>query len=140
MTEKCTIVTTKSLNIKVDRDVVAARQEGRQMARELGFGVADQTRLATAISELVRNVIKYAGEGDCHIWDESDQSMIKIRVIVEDHGPGISDVEAALEDSFSTSGSLGAGLPGTRRLMQEFNIHSEPGYTKITIAMARKRP
>jgi serine/threonine-protein kinase RsbT len=126
-----------SIQINVDGDIVVARSAGRELAREMGFGSADQTRLATAISELTRNVIQYAGSGVCTVIDESANETAGIRVTVEDHGPGIPDVERAMADGFSTGGGLGAGLPGTRRLVHEFSIESEPGHTKVTIAMAR---
>lgn len=132
-------MTERRVEIKVGSDIVAARQAGREMARELGFGSADQTRLATAISELARNALQYASEGICVVTDESDQSMLKIRVVVEDHGSGIPDIEKALENGFSTSGGLGAGLPGAKRLVQEFDIESQPGHTKVTIAVVRRR-
>ena len=109
------------------------------MARHLGFGLADQTRLATAISELTRNVIQYAGQGVCFVSDESDGQMIRVKIVVEDNGPGIPDIEQALEPGFSTSGGLGAGLPGARRLVHEFHIESEPGGTKVAVAMVRPR-
>ena len=125
--------------LKAQIDVVAARHAAREMARELGFGSADQTRLATAISELARNALQYAGEGECLICDESDERRIRVAVVVEDHGPGIPDIEQAMQDGFSTSGGLGAGLPGTRRLANEFEIESEPGYTRVAIGMSRER-
>lgn len=127
-----------SVEINVEGDIVVARSAGRELAREIGFGSADQTRLATAISELTRNVIQYAGSGVCTVIDESTDGAAGIRVTVEDHGPGISDVEQAMEDGFSTSRGLGAGLPGTRRLVHEFHLESEPGHTKVTIAMTRR--
>jgi len=132
-------VNESRIEIKVESDIVAARQAGREMARQLGFGSADQTRLATAISELVRNVIRYADIGVCIITDESDQRVLKIRVVVEDRGPGIPDVEQAMTDGFSTGGGLGAGLPGTRRLVHEVEIESQPGYTRVTVVMKRRR-
>lgn len=127
------------IEIKVESDIVAARQAGREMARQLGFGSADQTRLATAISELTRNVIRYAGVGGCLITDESNYNEIKIRAVVEDRGPGIPDVEQAMTDGFSTGGGLGAGLPGARRLVHEFEIESQPGYTRVMVVMKRRR-
>jgi len=127
------------VEIRVERDIVGARQAGREMARALGFGSADQTRLATAISELARNVIRYAGEGVCFISDESDGRESKVRVVVEDHGPGISDIDAAMTDGFSTGGGLGAGLPGAKRLVHEFHIESRPGLTRIDMLMRRRR-
>jgi len=82
------------------------------MAKKIGFGSADQTRLATAISELTRSVIKYAGDGECMIYNESNESRNRIRVVVEDHGLGIPDIEMAMTDGYTTGGTVGAGLPG----------------------------
>ena len=129
----------RKVQIRQQADVVLARQAGREAAKELGFGLADQTRLATAISELARNVVQYAGAGQCIITDESDEEFIKIRVVVEDHGPGIPDIERALRDGFSTGNGLGAGLPGTKRLVHEFRIESKPGHTRITVGMRKRR-
>lgn len=123
--------------IKSQNDILLARQHGRELARDLGFRLADQTRLATAISELTRNVIKYAGEGVCVISNASSRNQLKIQVEVEDWGAGIANLEHAMRDGFSSGMGLGAGLPGTRRLMQEFAIESEPGHTKVTIALIR---
>ena len=133
-------MTETTVEIATERDVVAARHAGREMARQLGMGSADQTRLATAISELARNVVQYAGTGVCTVTDASDEATIKIRVVIEDRGPGIPDIERAMADGFSTSGGLGAGLAGTRRLVQEFSVESQPGHTKVAIAMERRRP
>jgi len=129
----------RAVQIRVESDIVAARLAGRDLARQLGFGLADQTRLATAISELTRNVIQYAGTGTCTITDVSDDTVVKVRVVVEDNGPGIPDISKAMEQGFSTSRGLGAGLPGTKRLVHEFDIQSRPGHTRVTIAMARPR-
>ena len=129
----------RKVQIRQQADVVLARQAGREAAKELGFGLADQTRLATAISELARNVVQYAGAGQCIITDESDEEFIRIRVVVEDHGPGIPDIERALRDGFSTGNGLGAGLPGTKRLVHEFRIESKPGHTRITVGMRKRR-
>ncbi len=131
-------VNETKVGIKVHSDIVSARQVGRKMAHELGFGPADQTRLATAISELTSNVIRYAGGGVCTITDQSDQNTNRVQVVIEDHGPGIPDIEQAMVDGFSTGGSLGVGLPGSKRLVHEFAVESEPGHTKITIAMVRQ--
>jgi len=133
-------VNERNVTIEVESDIVIARQAGRRMAKELGFGLADQTRLATAISELTRNVLLYAKQGSCVIRDESDQEQHRIRVTVEDHGPGIPDPEQAMQDGFSTSGGLGGGLPGARRLVHYFEIDSEPGHTVITMMMVRQKP
>ena len=127
------------LELRVDGDIVAARQVGREMARILGFGTADQTRLATAISELTRNALKHAGGGLCIISGVSDEDMAVVRVTVEDHGPGIADVDRFLSEGVADRGGTGAGLLGARRLVHEFSVESRPGYTKVTIAMRVKR-
>lgn len=132
-------MTEKRIELKDQSGVVAARQAGREMAREIGLGSADQTRLATAISELARNALQYAGAGICTLTDGSDQNVISIRAVIEDHGPGIPDIQKAMEDGFSTSRGLGAGLPGARRLVQDFDVESKPGHTRVIIAIVRPR-
>ncbi|MCK7575001.1 MAG: anti-sigma regulatory factor [Chromatiales bacterium] len=127
------------LPIRSTLDVVTARHAARELCERLGFGKADQTRLATAVSELARNVIQYAGEGACVIEDGSDSRQRCIRVRIEDQGPGIANLDQALTDGYSTSGGLGAGLPGTRRLVDEFQIESAPGSTRVTIALIKRR-
>ena len=129
----------RQVELKRSSDIVAARQACRDMARALGFGSADQTRLATAVSELARNVIQYAGEGVCVVTDDSDNEAAVICVVVEDHGPGIADIDKALEQGFTTSGGLGAGLPGARRLVDGFAISSEPGHTTVQLKTVRKK-
>ncbi|WP_238551830.1 anti-sigma regulatory factor [Candidatus Symbiobacter mobilis] len=109
------------------------------MAAGIGFGIADQIRLATAVSELTRNVLQYAGIGVCSFEDASDGTQIRLRATVEDNGPGILDIGMAMKDGFSTSHGLGAGLPGTRRLMDVFYIESVPGLTRIIITLERER-
>jgi serine/threonine-protein kinase RsbT len=131
---------TERLMIREAADIVWARSLVRRLAAGIGFGPADQTRMATAISELSRNVVQYAGEGFCEIVDASDEANMRIRIVVEDRGPGIADIAKAMKDGYSTSGGLGAGLPGTRRLMDEFSIESVPGQTCIAIGLIRKRP
>jgi len=128
-----------TVDINKESDVVVSRQAGRDIARKLGLGTADQTRLATAISELTRNVVQYANAGKCHVSGEEVDRMVVIRVVVEDTGPGIADLDSAMEDGFSTGGGLGAGLPGTRRLMDKMEVDSEPGMTRITIVMNRRK-
>lgn len=125
--------------VKEQADVVKARQVGRDMARDAEFGTADQTRFATALSELTRNALIYAGEGICSINDLSNREWMRVRAVVQDQGPGIPDLDKALADGFSTAGSLGAGLPGTKRLVQQFDIESEPGNTVVTIEIFRRK-
>ncbi|TFD95310.1 MULTISPECIES: anti-sigma regulatory factor [Jeotgalibacillus] len=108
-------------------DIVAARQLGRNVAKELGFGTVDQARITTAISELARNIYLYAGQGQLCIDRLSENGKTGLRIIALDDGPGIPDIRKVMEDGFSTSGGLGAGLPGVRRLMDDFNIDSNPG-------------
>lgn len=120
-------------------DVLKARQTARQLAAHLKLGSADQTRLATAVSELTRNILQYAGQGQCKIIDASTEVQTCITVVVEDQGPGIPNIEQAMRDGYSTSGGLGAGLPGVQRLMDEFHITSRPGHTRLTITMTRPR-
>ncbi|KMY46604.1 serine/threonine protein kinase [Bacillus sp. FJAT-27916] len=114
-------------------DIVAARQVGRNVAKELGFGTVDQARITTTISELARNIYLYAGQGEICIEKLWDNGRTGLRIIAEDKGPGISDIRKVMEDGYTTSGGLGAGLPGVKRLMDEFDIDSEVGVgTKIT--------
>jgi len=121
--------------IRSDLDVVAARVEGRNMAREMGFGTIDQARIATAISELARNIVLYAKSGQATIRVIVTNDGHKgLEVVCEDQGPGIPDLALAQQDGYSTSGGLGMGLPGTRRLMDEFYIETELNVgTKVTI-------
>jgi serine/threonine-protein kinase RsbT len=128
-----------TLPIRDSTDILRARGNARELAARLRLGSADQTRLATAVSELTRNILQYAGEGTCTIINASDDQQRCIRVIVEDHGPGIPDIALALRDGYSTGGGLGAGLPGVQRLMDQFEISSQPGHTCLRIAMIRPR-
>lgn len=120
-----------------EEDIVLARQEGRALAKTLGFGLVDQSRIATAISELARNVIRYAVRGEVILRPllASDGSGRRgLEVEVADSGPGIADPEAAMRDGYTTGGGLGMGLPGAKRLMDEFSLISAPGQgTIVTI-------
>lgn len=127
------------VEIRSQSDVILARRAGRTMARDLGFGTADQTRLATAISELARNALTHGGGGSFYVSDSSDDRYIRVLVTIVDHGPGIEDIELALMDGYSTGGSLGAGLPGARRLVQDFKIESGPGGTTVSVMIIRPR-
>ena len=113
--------------INSDKDIVLARQKGRALATELGFGSGDATLIATAISELARNIVSYAGKGQITLTRVNGVNRQGLSVIASDNGPGIPDIRQALRDGFSTSGSLGLGLPGVRRLMDEFEITSQSG-------------
>ncbi|MGI2328900.1 anti-sigma regulatory factor [Planococcus sp. YIM B11945] len=113
-----------SVEILTEWDIVAARQLGRNVAKELGFGTVDQARITTAISELARNIYLYAGQGRIEIKRLTENGVKGILIIAADNGPGIPDVRKVMEDGFSTSGGLGAGLPGVKRLMDEFRIET----------------
>lgn len=110
-----------------DADIITARQQGRSLAIRLGFDSTDLTIIATAISEVARNIVEYAGQGEILIHPVQQSNNNGILVIAIDEGPGIRDVQQAMQDGFSTSRGLGLGLPGSRRLMDEFEISSQPG-------------
>ncbi len=126
----------RTLLVRSDLDIVSARVEGRDMAKALGFGTIDQARIATAISELTRNIVLYAGEGIVTLRPVERGNKKGIEVVCEDHGPGIEDVNLVMQDGYSTSRGLGMGLPGAKRLMDEFEIESQVG--KGTRVTARK--
>jgi len=122
-----------SVEIVSEERIVVSRQKARELARNIGFGTVDQTRVATAVSELARNIYRFAGKGTVAIFS-IQRDREGIRIVCKDDGPGIADIELAMTDGYSTVKSLGLGLPGARRLMDEFEIESEPGKgTKITI-------
>lgn len=120
--------------INSDQDIILARQKGRLLAAEAGFSLVDATLIATAISELARNIVSYARSGEISVQLIQDVSRRGICITAMDAGPGIADIQQALRDGFSTSGSLGLGLPGVRRLMDEFLISSAPGEGTVVIA------
>jgi serine/threonine-protein kinase RsbT len=123
--------------IESDADVVTARQRARQMAGELELTSTDQTLLATAISEVARNITTYAVRGEVQLSVVRDDSGREgIQVIASDHGPGIENLELALQDGYTSGGGLGLGLPGARRLVDDFHIETAPGQgTKVTLVM-----
>lgn len=122
------------VNIKKEWDIVGARQLGRDISRKIGFGTVDQARIATAISELARNIYLYAETGRVCFETLEDMNKKGIRIVAMDKGPGIKDISQVMEDGFTTSGGLGAGLPGVKRLMDDFDIVSEVEEgTEITV-------
>ena len=123
--------------IESDADVVTARQRARELANELDLSSTDQTLLATAISEVARNITAYAGEGELRLRVvRGANGRQGIEVVASDQGPGIPDIERALQDGYTTGGGLGLGLPGARRLVDEFNIQSEVDQgTTVTLVM-----
>lgn len=123
-----------SIAVQSDLDIVSARQKGRELAVQMGFSSTDATLIATAISELARNIILYAKRGSITLKLVTEGGKPGIEIIAYDQGPGIRDIKRAVQDGYSTSRSLGLGLPGVRRLMDEFEIQSEVNRgTTVTI-------
>jgi serine/threonine-protein kinase RsbT len=114
-------------SIASETDIVAARRSGRRLAESAGFTTADLTAIATAISEVARNITTYAGRGEMTMTVIENGERRGIEVRAEDHGPGIEDVERAVTDGYSTGRGLGLGLPGVRRLMDELVVDSRVG-------------
>jgi serine/threonine-protein kinase RsbT len=113
--------------IESDVDIVSARQQGRELAAQLGFSPSDLALIATAISELARNIVRYAQRGEVILKLVERGERRGIHIVARDRGPGIRNIDLAMQDGYSTSGSLGLGLPGARRLMDEFEITSKNG-------------
>jgi serine/threonine-protein kinase RsbT len=126
---------SRSIALESEHDIAVARGEVRAMAAWLGFRIIDQTRLATVTSELARNVVKYARRGRMIAQPlDAAQGRAGLRLIFEDSGPGIPDVNAAMRDGFSTGRGLGKGLPGSKRLVDQFEIESAVGVgTRVTV-------
>ena len=120
--------------VEKEQDVVFLKNRVKEVAVKIKMGLVNQTRLITAASELVRNMMRYANGGKCHIEVVSSGRVNGVRLTFIDKGPGIPDIAAAMRDGFSTGKSLGLGLPGTKRLVNEFDIKSKVGEgTTVTI-------
>ena len=121
--------------IRCQNDIVIVRQRVRTWTIEIGFGIIDQTKVVTAASELARNTLDYGGGGDMEMVSlKNDMNRSGIRLTFEDKGPGIPNIELALTDGYTTGGGLGMGLSGSRRLMNDFQLESEPGKgTRIVV-------
>ncbi|GIV88906.1 MAG: serine/threonine protein kinase [Chloroflexus sp.] len=118
---------SKTAVIRSDLDIVIARTMARDMAKALGFGPIDQARIATAVSELARNIFLYAGTGNVTVRNIEKGARKGIEIICEDQGPGIPNIDLVMQDGYSTSRGMGMGLPGAKRLMDEFDIKSQEG-------------
>lgn len=128
------VLTKDTMQIIREQDVVPYRNRVKEYAAKIGMSLVNQTKLITAASELVRNMLKYAGGGKAIIEVLSKGRENGIRLTFEDEGPGIKSIEMAMKDGFSTGKSLGLGLPGTKRLVNEFDIKSVVGEgTTVTI-------
>jgi serine/threonine-protein kinase RsbT len=128
-----------TIAIAADVDILVARQKARELAAALRFSPSDITLLATAISEVARNILVYAQRGEVSLQIVERPARRGVMVTARDRGPGIADINRAMQDGFSSSGSLGLGLPGAKRLMDEFNIESAPG-RGTTVTMVKWEP
>ena len=128
------------VSIGSDSDMVPARAQGRALATQLGFSRTDATLIATAISEIARNIVVHVGRGEIVLQPLYENDRYGLLVVAKDTGPGIKDIDAALDHGFASGKCLGLGLPGARRLMDEFEIASEPGKgTTVTMKKWRIR-
>ena len=129
-----TLESGNRLPITTQNDVVRVRQAVRTVAVEVGFGLVDQTKIVTAASELARNTLDYGGGGSALLEKLEKNGEKGLRITFEDAGPGIADIEKAMQDGYTTGGGLGLGLSGARRLSSEFEIDSRPGEgTRVVI-------
>ena len=130
---------SESILVRQEADLVATRNKVRQYAKNAGLGLVDETKLITAASELARNMILYAGSGSVFIELITSRMSTGVRVTFEDHGPGIDDLALAMTDGYSTSQGLGLGLPGAKRLVDEFEINTQKGQGTRVIVTKWKR-
>ena len=131
--------TERHIPISSDADIVIARQQGRALAEQLGFSGSELTIIATAISEVARNIVEYAKLGEITLSSLVDKDRRGIIIVARDEGPGIPDINKAMQDGYSTSGSLGLGLPGAKRLMDELEISSSVGQGTVVKMKKWKR-
>ncbi len=128
------VVKTETYAVRSDADVVQVRQAVRSWSAELRFTLVDQTKMVTAASELARNAVVYGGGGTARLETLDDGARRGLRVVFEDQGPGIPDIDLALRDGFTSGNGLGLGLGGARRLVNDFDVRSTPGQgTSVTI-------
>ncbi len=129
-----TLLKHETLEVRCSMDVVMVRQRTRDLAMEMGFGLVDQTKLVTAASELARNTVDYGGGGTVRLEAHNDGMRRGLRLVFEDKGPGIPDIELAMKDGYTTRGGLGYGLSGSKRLVNDFEITSRVGEgTRVAI-------
>ena len=129
-----TVTDAQSLPLNSPEDIVTVRQAVRRQAVAMGFGIVDQTKIVTAASELARNTVDYGGGGTVRIEIVRNGVRSALRLVFEDQGPGIADIEQALKDGFTTGHGMGLGLGGARRLSHEFEIESKPGAgTRVSV-------
>lgn len=125
---------TETVEVHGSPEVVGVRHAVRRCAVDLGFSLVEQTKIVTAASELARNMVDYGGGGTLTMQSLENDRRRGLRLIFEDHGPGIPDIDAAMRDGYTTGGGMGLGLGGAKRLSNEFEIRSAPGEgTRVTI-------
>ena len=129
-------VTPATIPVSSDGDILIARQRGRELAAQLGFGEGDCTVIAAAISELARNIVRYAQQGEIQLQHIDEHNRRGLAIVASDAGPGIADVQLAMRDGYSTGNGFGLGLPGARRLMDDFTIRSQMG-SGTTVTMRK---
>lgn len=128
------LLNKETIEVKKEQDTIFLRNRVKECATKTGMGLVNQTKLITAASELVRNMLRYAGNGTVQVETVSKGRESGIRLVFKDNGPGIADIALSMKDGYSTGKSLGLGLPGAKRLVSEFDIQSTPGKgTIITI-------
>jgi len=132
--KKVQVERTNTLEVRTPEDVVRVRQEVRNRTAAVGFSLVDQTKFVTAASEIARNTIDHGGGGRARVETIIAGGRRGVRLIFEDQGPGIADIKLAMQDGYSTAGGLGMGMPGSKRLSNEFYVESAPGRgTKVTL-------
>ncbi|MRV73645.1 anti-sigma regulatory factor [Duganella sp. FT92W] len=127
------------LPLRNDEDVVRLRQQVREKLVTLGFSLIDQTKMVTAASELARNTLRYGGGGEAHVRQVQHGMRNGMQLVFIDQGPGIADIAQALAEGFTTGGGMGLGLPGAKRLADEFDIQSTPG-AGTTVSITKWKP
>ncbi len=131
-------LTLDTLPLRTSEDIVQMRRSTRSWMVEHGFSLVDQTKMVTAASELARNAIDYGGGGSARLELLTDQGRVGIRAVIQDHGPGIANLAQAMTDGYTSGQGLGLGLPGSKRLVDDFEIWSEPGQgTRVSIVKWR---
>ena len=133
------VTSLETIHVTDETHIVLARVRASLVARNLGMGILDQTKIATATSELARNIVRYARTGQVLIEALEEETRTGLRVTFRDHGPGIADLKKAMEDGFTTGGGMGLGLSGSKRLVNDFEITSQPGVGTTVIITKWKR-
>jgi len=132
-------VDTQLIQVVSEKDIVTARSAARALATSLGFGAIDQSRIATAVSELTRNIVRYATDSKGRVTLAEIEDPAGIEIVVADDGPGIADIDLVLQDGYTSGAGMGLGLPGTKRLMDEMTIESTPGVGTTIVIRKWKR-